>query len=320
MNHIVRIVVLGLAAIFLLVFVKGPKIIPTKVGKPTEINIDLTEERIARGKYLANHVWVCMECHSQKNDHFYSEPVKPGTEGMGGLLFDSEFGEIYASNITPYEIDHWTDGELVRAITEGVNKNGDALFPFHPYTLYGSKDVEDVYSVIAYLRTLPSIHNDVPKRNTKLWANIMVRFMPKPSEYQAKPDPKNTVAYGEYLAGVCSRCHTPQIHGKPDPNKFFAGGLDHPLSDDEIIRSSNLTPDMETGIGNKSKENFIGIFKAFDSDDAKEILIPEGEKEADSAMPWTQFAGMTKEDLGAIYDYLQTLPPIKNRVEKYAIK
>jgi len=30
-------------------------------------------------------------------------------------------------------------GELLRAITEGVNKNGDALFPFHPYTLYGKK-------------------------------------------------------------------------------------------------------------------------------------------------------------------------------------
>jgi len=79
---------------------------------------------------------------------------------------------------------------------------------------------------------------------------------------------------------------------------------------------------METGIGNKSKENFIGIFKAFDSKDAKdakEIRIPDGERETDSAMPWTQFAGMTKEDLGAIYDYLHSLPPIKNRVEKYGV-
>ncbi len=315
-----RKVVVGLIAIILLILAIGPKIIPTKVGAPLEIIIECTPERVARGDYLANHVWVCMECHSQKNDQYYSEPIKPGTEGMGGLLFDSEFGQIYTSNITPYEIDNWTDGELLRAITEGVNKNGDALFPFHPYTLYGSKDKEDVYSVITYIRTLPSIQNDVPKRGTKLWANYMVRLMPKPATFIQKPDSGNTIEHGKYLSSVCARCHTPQTNGKPDPDMLYAGGLDHPLSDDEIIRSSNLTPDMETGIGNKSKENFIGIFKAFDSEDAKEILIPEGEKEADSAMPWTQFAGMTEEDLGAIYDYLQTLPPIKNRVEKYGVK
>jgi len=316
----VRKVVIGLIAIVLLILVFDPKIIPTKVAAPLDIIIEYTPERVARGDYLANHVWVCMECHSQKNNQFYSDPVKPGTEGMGGLLFDSEFGHIYASNITPYEIDNWTDGELLRAITEGVNKNGDALFPFHPYTLYGSKDKDDVYSVIAYLRTLPSIQNDIPKRDTKLWANVMVRFMPKPATFIQKPDPENTVEYGEYLSGVCARCHTPQIKGKPNPDMFYAGGLDHPLSDDEIIRSSNLTPDMETGIGNKSRENFIGIFKAFDSEDSKTILIPKGARESDTPMAWTQFSGMTDSDLGAIYDYLHTLPPITNRVEKYGVK
>ena len=310
---------LGFLIVIIGLIIIGPKIIPMKVGPAGELSIELTDERIARGKYLANHVWVCMECHSQKNDQYYSEPIKPGTEGMGGLLFDSEFGKIYASNITPYEIDSWTDGELLRAITEGVNKNGDALFPFHPFTLYGNKDVEDVYSVIAYLRTLPPIENKVPTRDTKFWANYLVRFMPKPAEFTPKPNPNNSVEYGEYLSGVCARCHTPQSHGKPNPEMFYAGGLDHPLSENEIIRSSNLTPDMETGIGNKNKDNFIGIFKAFASDESKEIPVPDDVREVDTPMAWTQFSGMTEEDLGAIYDYLQTLPPIKNRVEKYGV-
>ncbi|MBT3502728.1 MAG: cytochrome C [Candidatus Marinimicrobia bacterium] len=310
----------GSFVFILLILAIGPKIIPTKVDAPLNINIETTTERVARGDYLANHVWVCMECHSQKNDQFYSDPVKPGTEGMGGLLFDSEFGKIYASNITPHKIDNWTDGELLRAITEGLNKNGDALFPFHPYTLYGSKDLEDVYSVITYLRTLPSIKNDVPKRDTKLWANVMVRLMPKPATFIQKPDSSNTIEHGKYLSGVCARCHTPQTNGKPNPEMFYAGGLVHPLSGDEIIRSSNLTPDLETGIGNKSRENFIGIFKAFDSKDSKTILIPKGARESDTPMAWTQFAGMTENDLGAIYDYLHTLPPITNRVEKYGVK
>ena len=99
-----------------------------------------------------------------------------------------------------------------------------------------------------------------------------------------------------------------------------AGELDHPVSQDEIVRSSYLTPDMETGIGNKSKENFVGLFNAFDSKDAKEILVPDDAREADRSMAWTQFAGMTEEDLIAIYDYLHSLPPIKNRVEKYGVK
>jgi len=143
--------------------------------------------------------------------------------------------------------------------------------------------------------------------------------MPKPAEFTPKPNPNNSVEYGEYLSGVCARCHTPQSHGKPNPEMFYAGGLDHPLSENEIIRSSNLTPDMETGIGNKNKDNFIGIFKAFASDESKEIPVPDDVREVDTPMAWTQFSGMTEEDLGAIYDYLQTLPPIKNRVEKYGV-
>jgi hypothetical protein len=35
-------------------------------------------------------------------------------------------------------------------------------------------------------------------------------------------------------------------------------------------------------------------------------------------MPWTLYAGMTEEDLGAIYDYLKSLPPVKNKVITYS--
>ncbi len=48
--------------------------------------------------------------------------------------------------------------------------------------------------------------------------------------------------------------------------------------------------------------------------------MPDDVREADTPLAWTQFAGMTEEDLRAIYDYLHSLPPIKNRVEKYGMK
>jgi|TARA_Y100000310_G_scaffold253669_1_gene260583 hypothetical protein len=295
-------------------------LIPLQVGPATDISIKVTPERIERGEYLASHVWICLDCHSKKSEEHYSGPVIPGTEGMGGQIFDSRFGRIYATNITPYELDSWTDGEIVRAITEGVNKNGEPLFPFMPYTLYGQMDREDVYSVVAYLRTLQPILHDVPKRELKQSAKYLVRKMPRNASLHPRPDRSDTAAYGEYLSIVCYFCHTPQKRGKPDRDMLYAGGVKHRLPSGEVVQSTNITPDEETGIGNKSKDNFIGIFKAFDSQEAREILIPTREKGSDTSMPWTLFAGMTQEDLGAIYNYLRTIQPVKNKVEKYPLE
>lgn len=292
-------------------------LIPIEVGPAPDISIEITPKRVERGEYLANHVWICTDCHSRKSERHYSGPVVPGTEGMGGQLFDSRFGQIYATNITSYELDSWTDGEIVRALTEGVNKYGAPLFPFMPYTLYGKMDREDIYSVVAYLRTLKPISHDVPKRELKFSAKYLVRKMPQNSNLHPRPDRSDTVAYGEYLSIVCYFCHTPQKRGKSDADLLYAGGVKHRLPSGEVVQSTNITPHEETGIGNRSRENFIGIFKAFDSQEAREILIPAGERGMDTSMPWTLFAGMTEEDLGAIYDYLMTLRPIKRRIEKY---
>jgi hypothetical protein len=37
-------------------------------------------------------------------------------------------------------------------------------------------------------------------------------------------------------------------------------------------------------------------------------------------MPWTIYAGLTEEDLGAIYEYLRTIPAVKNQVEKFSVR
>ena len=49
--------------------------------------IEATPIRLARGKYLVEHVTACLSCHS---DHVraYGFPVKPGTEGQGGYVLD----------------------------------------------------------------------------------------------------------------------------------------------------------------------------------------------------------------------------------------
>jgi len=187
-----------------------------------------TPERVKRGEYLANHVAICLDCRSQRDWTRFSGPPKPGTLGGGGEHFGKEFGlpgDIYTKNLTPHALGEWTDGELCRAITTGVDRRGKALFPMMPYDHYGTADPEDMKDVIAYLRTLPTIQNDVPARKLDFPLNFIVETMPKPAAFQKKPDTLARVAYGKYLVNLasCNHCHTPvgEDH-KPIPGREFS--------------------------------------------------------------------------------------------------
>jgi hypothetical protein len=109
-----------------------------------------------------------MSCHSTRDWEQPGAPVVAGTLGKGGDKFTQDslgfFGDLYFPNITPAALGSWTDGEIFRAITMGVNKHGKALTSIMPYELYGKADAEDIKSVIAYLRTLPPVEN---KMHTK---------------------------------------------------------------------------------------------------------------------------------------------------------
>jgi hypothetical protein len=95
----------------------------------------------------------------------------------------------------------------------------------------------------------------------------------------------------------------------------FAGGQEFKFPDGSIVRSTNITPDAETGIGGWDKEFFIKRFKLYAPPDARKIPAEKGKN---TVMPWTMYAEMTEGDLGAIYTYLRTTKPIKNKVEKYS--
>jgi hypothetical protein len=182
------------------------------VGKPLDVKIDITPKRIARGKYLASNVAGCISCHSKRDWTKYAAPVKPGTIGEGGEIFNKEKdfpGILYAKNITPYGIHNWSDGELIRAITEGVTKNGQAIYPLMPYRAYAKMYREDVYSIIAYLRTLPSIKNSVPSRSLDFPLNFIVNTVPKKTTLMDTLD-TNKLNYGGYLVAIanCVECHS----------------------------------------------------------------------------------------------------------------
>ena len=132
-----------------------------KVAPAAAVTIEATPERIARGEYLANHVSGCIDCHSERDWTRFAGPIKAGTLGRGGDRFDQASagvpGILYAKNITPAGIGTWTDGEVLRAVTAGVSKDGTALFPLMPYPHFGTMSEDDVHAIIAYVRTLKAI-------------------------------------------------------------------------------------------------------------------------------------------------------------------
>ncbi|CAG4995443.1 Alcohol dehydrogenase (quinone), cytochrome c subunit [Dyadobacter sp. CECT 9275] len=288
-------------------------------GPVQEITIERTPQRLERGEYLANHVTVCMDCHSTREWNLFAGPVKPGDMGGGGEKFGPEMGfpgTFYARNITPYALGDWTDGEIFRAVTTGVSKDGSALFPVMPYHAFGQMDTEDVYSIIAYIRSLKPVKNDVPKGAPDFPVSILINTMPAKGNPMKMPSKSDQIAYGKYLvtSASCVDCHSKTDKGNKIPGTEFGGGMDFRMPGG-ITRSANITPDAETGIGKWSEEAFVKRFKVF----ADSGYVPHavGPNEMNSPMPWNMYAGMEEDDLKAIYAYLKTLAPIKNDVVKF---
>jgi len=290
---------------------------------PSVEKIEATPQRMARGEYLVMHVTDCLGCHS---DHLttFAIPVKPGTEGEGGFPFGKEFGVpgvVCAQNITSDPetgLGKWTDGEILRAIREGVDRNGNALFPMMPYVGFSQLDDEDAKSIVVYLRTLKPIRHVTPEKKIDFPVNLLVKFAPKPVEASVVgPKRSDSVAYGKYLTTIagCHECHTPHDDkGQVDETRPFAGGWEM-LGPWGRVNTANLTPHPDTYVGKATREEWIGRFKSFASINASNA--PVAPKGRNTVMPWLTFSGMTDEDLGAIYDYLKTVKPIENKVNSF---
>ena len=309
----IGILALGIAG--LLTYVKTS--LPN-VGSAPELKIQGTNEQIARGKYLAHSVAACMDCHSTRDWSKYSGPLVEGTLGMGGEIFDQRAGlpgAFYSKNITPEGITRYTDGELLRAITSGVTKEGKPLFPIMPHPNYGRTDIEDMKAIIAYIRTLAPIKNEVPESKADFPMNFILNTIPQKPAFVKKPDTSDVLAYGSYLVTMasCEECHTPAEKGQKLPGMNFAGGFKFQMPGGLLI-SPNISPSTTTGIGNWTKEQFLARFKAATDSN---FTRPVGEKDFNTIMPWTMYATMTESDLSAIYAYLRSVPAVDNKIVRW---
>jgi mono/diheme cytochrome c family protein len=144
------------------------------------------------------------------------------------------------------------------------------------------------------------------------------------------------VARGEYLVwfGGCNDCHTPWKMGPKGPEQDFSRRLSGHPADLKlppapalpagpwamnasgtmtawsgpwgVSFTANLTPDKETGLGDWTEEMFIATMKTGRHQGKGRPLLPP--------MPYFNLQKLTDEDIKSVFAYLQSLPPISNRV------
>lgn len=265
-----------------------------------------------RGRYLVRHVTHCFLCHSEIDWGAEGCPPKAGREGAGVSPFHEDaLPWLSAPNITPDPetgLGRWTDEEIVRALRQGVGRDGRTLFPLMPYPLYRELSDADVGAIVAYLRTVPPVRNAVPPSRIPPEVKESLAALP-PAGPVGAPDRSDPVAHGRYLAQAagCVMCHTPQdAKGRPVAGMEWAGGFRLKGSWGDIA-APNLTPDP-SGLAHYDEALFLKVMRTGNP----------GGRPLRGIMPWGYYRGMTDEDLRAIFAFLRTLRPIRHRVDNVA--
>jgi hypothetical protein len=285
---------------------------------PANITVQATPDRIARGDYLFNVLLDCNGCHSERDFTRLGGPFNPKERGKGAVMnLQGLPGLVYAPNITPDKetgIGNWTAGEIIRAVREGIAKDGRMLFPMMPYQGYRYLSDADSRALVAYMQSLPAVRNYVPRTSITFPTSMFMKSAPSPVTKPIPPvDPDGGEIYGEYLVTVagCEECHTKQVRGSSDPAMRYAGGREF-ISPFGTVVSANITPDKDTGIGKWDFVRFRDRMHSFRMYQDQEM--PKVGPERYTLMPFEAYANLTDHDLEAIYLYLMSRRPITNFV------
>jgi mono/diheme cytochrome c family protein len=298
MKRFISIVVVLAVIVAILVAVlnrgdSSPGTAPALAGAPAGA------DAVARGEYLAKAA-DCIACHTVPDS---------GKPFAGGVPFKLPFGTIYSSNITPDPKDGigaYSDDEFVRAVREGVRRDGRHLYPAFPYTSYTLLSRDDVLAIKTYLMTLPAVAqpnrpNDLSFPFNQRWAMAFwnaVFFKSQRFAADVSKAPQwNSGAYLATALGHCGECHTPRNAGY---------GLDNSqaLAGEEFggWRAYNITPDAKHGIGSWSEGDIVAYLTTGHASEHASASGPMGEAVAHSL----QF--LKPEDAAALAGYLRSVP------------
>lgn len=253
------------------------KVNATYTNPVANVTLAGTPAQIAHGEKFAR---ACAGCHSTNN----SLP-------LNGANFDGPpIGTFWAANLTPAHLQQWSDGEIIRAIREGVGKDGRSLI-IMPSHLFHSMSDDDVHALVAYLRAQPAVEPDSPPRQISLVGALMTGALlpddifahqPPITGLVTAPPAGATPEYGQYLSTVagCIECHGTQLTGGQSPAGPFAGP--------SLVAFARIHSDAA----------FITTIRTG--------VTPEGHKLSEE-MPWQDYEKFSDDDLRALYAYITVL-------------
>ena len=304
------LLLVAVAAVVVKFYVVSPKSRPAQA-----LTAPKTPEAIARGRYLVENVAGCTGCHSPIREDLPGDVAVAGRVGAG-----RDFGgapgatvHIRGSNITPDSttgIGVWTDGEIVRAIREGVDRDGRTLFPQMPYHTYGQHLGDgEALDIVAYLRTLPAITNDAGRTIVAFPVSTFIRAVPQPVEASPPPapSPSDKLARGEWLLQMasCHECHdSVDARRQKIDGKALGGGFKFSLGARGYAIAPNISSDTATGIGSYADADILNAIEQGKGKDGRDLY----------SMPWSYYRGMTKEDKEDLVAALRRAPAVVNMV------
>ncbi len=257
---------------------------------------------VARGEYLARMA-DCEACHV-------------GADGglSGGRAFQTPFGTIHATNLTPDArngVGAYTDDEWVAALQRGIGRSGH-LYPAMPYTNYTLMSRQDALAIRAWIMTQPASGAATPANDMHFPFNIrflMVFWnMLYNPDHRFTPDSAHDAAWnrGAYLAealGHCQQCHTPRdfLQGLKT-SRAYAGAMQ------QGWRAYNITSDAQSGIGGWSEADLAAYLATGHADGHGVASGPMAEAVGYS------LRHLTHEDAAALAHYLKAIPAIRTPV------
>ena len=194
-------------------------------GVPGATAADFTA--IERGRYLTT-AGDCVSCHTAPG----------GAPFAGDRTVTTPFGALLSPNLTPdgeTGLGAWTENQFVRAMQDGIGRHGEHLYPGLPYPYFTVVRRADLVDILAFLRTLPPVHNRVDSDRLAFPFNIRagtvawnaVNF--RPGEYRPNAAKSEEWNRGGYLVeglGHCGACHTPKnLLGGDDKSRLYQGGV-----------------------------------------------------------------------------------------------
>ncbi len=262
------------------------------------------ETLLELGNYLVNTIMACGNCHTPKGP---DGTALPGRELSGGLTFDTPAFTATAANITPDKetgIGTWSDDEIKQTLTSGM-RPAHARLPSVPLAgimavnFYKALTPRDLDAIVAYLRSVPPVHNEVMAPVYKLPVHREV--YPDAEKAYTEAALHDSVTRGDYLAtiGHCMECHSAFVKGISDyVHGLGQGGRELPGG----AIAANITSSTKSGIGAWSDAEIKRAITHGIARDGHKMRPP---------MAVSYYAHLSDADLDAIVAWLRTVPPLE---------